>query len=498
MKKLVYILLTILPMLSLFSCYEDKGNYDYKEIGEALVSTIPGVTDKNNRLVCLENERVRLNPELIFKDGTTAADYEFQWIRFPQIPLVSGVYEKPDTISQSLNLDYLVTDTPRAYYCVFRSKNIHTDVINEYRFEFIISAVAGWLVLSEDAAGKGDLHIIRDEKLVTGGDGSIIPNFFSKNNEGMYISNGKFLGECFYAGYPRLYVYMHDNAYILDRATYKIMASASYEKLFTSLDVAAPQQYHYSATSITQMIINNGDFYSWWHRGMGTSSFAKRTLSFEYKLAPAMAPISISGYNSAALFDVKNNRFIVVDSRGTLTAPVTEGAFNAGNIPAEMKFHTMGEGKDGETCAIFREEGSDDPYLYRANFVEEEPAAIGVTNLKDLEGIRGATHYTFGTRGDFMFYASGSTVYKWRFGKSTAETFLNVGAGEEIVSMKVYVDTDNLDNNGKILFVATNKGGEGKVYRVVFSEISGIASGAPVVYTGFGKILDMINKNEKM
>lgn len=45
--------------------------------------------------------------------------------------------------------------------------------------------------------------------------------------------------------------------------------------------------------------------------------------------------------------------------------------------------------------------------------------------------------------------------------------------------------------NGKILFVATQKGNEGKVYKVVFNEMSGVAESSPVEYTGFGIIKDM-------
>ena len=41
-----YILFSLLLSLGLFSsCFDDKGNYDYKEIGEAVIKAIPGVTE---------------------------------------------------------------------------------------------------------------------------------------------------------------------------------------------------------------------------------------------------------------------------------------------------------------------------------------------------------------------------------------------------------------------------------------------------------------------
>ena len=49
--------------------------------------------------------------------------------------------------------------------------------------------------------------------------------------------------------------------------------------------------------------------------------------------------------------------------------------------------------------------------------------------------------------------------------------------------------------NGKVLFVATQKGNEGKVYKVIFNEMSGLSSGKSQEYTGFGIIKDMYYKN---
>ena len=55
----------VLAMFLLTSCFDDKGNYDYKEIGEAVIKAIPGVTDNGDKLVCLENEHIQLTLSLI-------------------------------------------------------------------------------------------------------------------------------------------------------------------------------------------------------------------------------------------------------------------------------------------------------------------------------------------------------------------------------------------------------------------------------------------------
>lgn len=47
---------------------------------------------------------------------------------------------------------------------------------------------------------------------------------------------------------------------------------------------------------------------------------------------------------------------------------------------------------------------------------------------------------------------------------------------------------------GKVLFVATQKGDEGKVYKAVFNEMSGLLLEEPLEYTGFKLIRDMFYK----
>ena len=43
--------------------------------------------------------------------------------------------------------------------------------------------------------------------------------------------------------------------------------------------------------------------------------------------------------------------------------------------------------------------------------------------------------------------------------------------------MKLYSNSSDKVLNGKVLFVATQKGNEGKVYKVIFNEMSGLSSG---------------------
>ena len=502
MNRYKYILFALLLSVGLFSsCFEDKGNYDYREIGEAVIKAIPGVTDNENRFVCLENEEIALYPELEFKGGTTAEDYEFIWFRIPQVPQgTTNHYEQADTLAMTQNLEYKVVDSPRDYYLVYKVKNKLTGALTELEFDFIISAVNGWMVLDENANGEGDIQIIRDADIVEGGDGRVVKDYFSLNNGGKKFANSRFMALC--DNLANFYVYSDEGAYILDASTYKEKLETSYLDLFTStvtLDVISPEaEYLDPAGGNTEVLVNNQKIYTVSYRMMGSSQFAVGTGVDDYLAAPAIAPIQTSGNdNCAVCFDMKQNRFITIGTWGNLSAPVsTGGAFNTGAIDPSLKYVYMNAGKDGETCLIMEKDGENgvEPYLLRANFVTSTPVALDMVNLSALEGIEQAVCYAFGTRGDLMFYATDNTVYTWRYGADAATEFMSVGAGEQIVQMKMYTNSDDASLTGKVLFVATQKGNEGKVYKAIFNEMSGVLQEEIQEYSGFGVIKDMYYK----
>ena len=60
---------------------------------------------------------------------------------------------------------------------------------------------------------------------------------------------------------------------------------------------------------------------------------------------------------------------------------------------------------------------------------------------------------------------------------------MTVGAGERISQIKIYNNPSDNVMTGKVLFVATQKGDEGKVYKAVFNEMSGLLLEEPLEYT---------------
>lgn len=493
MTKTIRLFLLFLIAVAFSSCFDDKGNYDYKEIGNLVLQDFPRVTDNNNRFVCLENELVKLNPNWVYPDGMSADDYEFVWHRYPQDAKGEyNHYEQGDTIGFAANLEYQVVDLPRDYYVLLRATNKITGAITELKFEFIISSVTGWMVLDEKA-GKGDLQIIRDADVVSGGDGRIVKDYFSANNGGKKIEDGSLLGYSDTKKY--LYVFEKNGGYVFNPFTYKEIDGMTYGNLFVSQPENEVPEAQFLGNNKVEVLLNDGQAYVAWWMSFGVTGFAPAVIEGDYLVAPNIAPIyPLSAKYTSVLFDMQNNRFFTIDKFGGVVAPVSAGgAFNVGAIDPSLQYVFMGDGKDSETCLLMKDDAGV-PTLFRANFLEEEPVALEQVKLTGLTDITNAKEYAFGTRGSFMFYATDNKIYLWRFGKEEATEFFTVGAGEKIEQIKMYVNSDDSENNGKILFIATSKGNEGKVYKAMFSEMSGLLQGTPQEYTGFGLIKDMFLK----
>lgn len=192
------------------------------------------------------------------------------------------------------NLDYQIVDSPRDYWLIYKVRNKKTGALTEQKFEFIISAVNGWIVLDEDVSGNGDIHIIRDADIVEGGDGRIVANYFSVNNGGKKMRNSRFIGLC--PQQPNLYVYSDDGAYIMNASTYMERPKMSYADLFNvTLDVVNPQAANYIPRGYnTEVLVNNHIIYAIGYRAYGWSKFKDISESLKYKSCPCYSSNSNS------------------------------------------------------------------------------------------------------------------------------------------------------------------------------------------------------------
>lgn len=155
MKIKLYIYIFLL-LSSLFSCYEDKGNYDYKELNEVQIEDIGFFYS------FYIGDTLDIKPKLTFALDEDA-DFSYEWV-------VNG-----EVISTDRNL-YIENYQGSVGFknCYYSVTENSTGVQYIYQFRMTISGVfqTGWLILSEKD-GKSCLSLIRPRE-ITNKDGEVI------------------------------------------------------------------------------------------------------------------------------------------------------------------------------------------------------------------------------------------------------------------------------------------------------------------------------------
>lgn len=146
MKNINKVIISLLSLFLMFSCYEDKGNYDYKDLNEIEIS---GLKLSYNLNV---GDTLKLDPKLSFSLDSSAS-YTCEWKLNMDKVLSSNkelFYIIPGSSSSSENLLFTITDDDTGY-------------TTQYEMNLSISQLFanGWVVLSEKD-GRSSLDFIKE------------------------------------------------------------------------------------------------------------------------------------------------------------------------------------------------------------------------------------------------------------------------------------------------------------------------------------------------
>jgi len=168
--KLKNILFAFAATLMAASCYEDLGNYDYREINEVQIA---GIDDFYARDM---EEMLVIRPQIT---GTLYDDpqrFTYEWV------IVS------DVVSTALDLEYLVSITPGTKVCRFIITDKETGVKAFHRFTLnVSSSTAGDLVMVlskyQGRAELSYLRLLRPEEVAAGKQANWAVNYYQNRFE---------------------------------------------------------------------------------------------------------------------------------------------------------------------------------------------------------------------------------------------------------------------------------------------------------------------------
>ncbi len=106
MKKIKYLFLLLLFTSVIFSCYEDKSNYDYVSVSDIVIE---GLEDTYSKITLVDT--LKINPQIT--SSYTENELEYFWIL--QLGADNKNADGFDTISREKNLSYFIIESPGTY-----------------------------------------------------------------------------------------------------------------------------------------------------------------------------------------------------------------------------------------------------------------------------------------------------------------------------------------------------------------------------------------------
>ena len=448
MKHNVILLLCL--TLALFSCYDDKGNYDYREIDELTITGIP----EEPISALHKSENLVLQPTVTSKfDGVINADdpdYEFSY--YYNKP-VGGDFLEPSLLDSSRmkDLNILAEMAPGDYTAWFKVKDLRTNIVTsaEFKLSVVTSTTKGWVVLCEE----GSERKVRIDMIGEVGDRIAVSRNlldFLPELHGAYqiLLESNML----YTSYsPYLNLYTEDNSFCI------LSYNGNFNRNFSDLrgtvfarpidDFIVREENNYSYIVITA----DGDVYQ---KMSSSSALYDVKINVDepfgepnYKMAPFIGVGWSNGYNGI-LYDKTNRRFKYFLQYAAIPNG-TKYLFDPKEPETGSKLFDWNTGKDMVYMAGTRQGGGNLVFallkdavgqysIYGITVGQYQDSPVQTTYM-DIDaakapGLANATCFAFHPTLPFLIYNSGNEVYLYDMSTRSARRVLSL-PGENGISM---------------------------------------------------------------
>lgn len=523
MKNTVYTLLSVCIFL-FYSCYEDKGNYDYGDINEVKIIGLPDKME--TRFKNADTLKIEPTVENTISGGN--AGYEYTWTAVK--PDGSGENDQPVVIGREKNLNYFIELPIGRYYIYLNVLDKDTGVSWRGHFDLnvITATTSGWLVLC-DNEGNTRLDMISQA-----GDNEfmlrdILKNYNMPNKKGP----DKILQTLNYNASgikDKIILITRTGTCYLDpeELSWEEAFEYKYEmgkmpEIFLPTHVASitPKDWSYSrnilltTTEVYCKQLNSGSIYE----------LPKNNLAGEegtFKVAP-FAITSGEDYETqrqppVVLYDTDNKRFVQLDLNWDGTSC---------RVPTvKNEVFQMVTGKDFVYASNTRQNSDSSFIILKANDNKlwlHGLSDLNTNSFKQLENyyyqleapnIERAKLFAVHTYYYFLFYVVDNRIYQFDMVSKENRELKAVDkegkeinfAGEEITFIKFnplqygnHKDAEGYGQNEYRLIVGSSKGGEnGGIIRMInIKERINEKATLHEEYTGFGKPVDIVLKERK-
>ena len=429
MKQFIYIWLGII-LLSVVSCYDVKGNYDYHDINEI---TFGDVNTTYNVLLNIDTLKIDALVEMSTGDKTDASRFQYAWIISP-----INTSNQKDTISTERVLNYFISLAPNTYDLYLKIWDKKTDVHWKKKFTVIVGTPysRGIMLIGEDVNGYADAQMIS----MSGLDTVVIKNVLATS--GLPALKGPI--SFFHTGnqgeeYRQVWVLSESGSYYLDRQTLQGTESDVFQNFLLEdygepmMPIAiAPEQRDINGKVEGNRIVvcNNGYLF---YTGLnmltyGTYSFPLNCLQDDLsKYIPASKYLfySIQSLKKFIWYSEETDRFYKVEGYlnpySDTIVPKISDAFVWDQKETGRKLiygeNTWNEAKawvsDGNSFALMGDGTNAFIYKFYVNNLEAKNCyRISSSVATD---VLSADFYAFSSTRSVLFYVKNNTLYAYNY-----------------------------------------------------------------------------------
>ncbi|WP_126246245.1 PKD-like family lipoprotein [Chitinophaga rhizosphaerae] len=460
-------------IVAVAGCYKDKGNYDYIDINQVAIAS-----DSNNIVVVQQDTlRIRIQLQQSMPD---AAGLDYEWVLYPD----NSAPQTRRKLGTTKDLSAMISEKPGNYVLDYFVTDRKTGVSFQKRFSISVESAfgEGWMILEENG-GTTDLSLVTRGK-------KIFRNIYSTSNKGEKLPAGTSL--------VNIIQYRGQEIYLLSPADMIQVDYIDFTKImrFDQFFFAAPApkpEGHYLLGGSDKILYNNGQVYA-------VSTILPPPFTFGLPLIGAsgspyyMEPYPIYSVSKGKIFyDRNSQRFYRAGSYDIELFPFpgynpAVDAFNMNDIGKKLLYaeHNVTDVHN----VLFKNNNNDSLFVYAIDAGLENPA-IAKYDVTGVPGLLGADHYRMSKTLTYLYYSNGNKVYKLDILAQSSTLLYTFPAGTNVADIKMYYNTSQYDDpdNNRLLAVATNEGGHGKLYHFPIA-VTGNFEGNTyrTVFDGFGKI----------
>jgi hypothetical protein len=476
MKKLYTAIILLFSLLT-YSCFEDKSTEGISELPPVIVDGL-----ETSYSVYTYRDVLKISPTV--KDESR---YDFCWkVYSTNFNVNERVLPRPDTLSQTRELNYEVFLNPGKYILVFDVKDRQTSVSELIRIDLMVSTLnmTGWYLLKDDG-NKTDMDFIFKE--------GRIDNWIANYNEGRSL-NGKAVKAVYSSQqkatptssdlFNALCVLSEKDAVICRIDNGKIIWDTD-NMFFRKPDVIQFQDVFQPMANNYLCITNNYQVYT---LNKGTL-FANPPAS-SYKLS------SISGVCAAGILFDKNSRSIIIVDGGNYVALGTNGN-DFKNMDADLIWTGGYAGLRNVASLLFRRD-SGEGFLVRINgstmhlLYNSTPLIQASAAVPDTHGLMSADMIAGNYDSDYFYYAKGNQIYITNLATLTESLQLTLPAGETVTCMqhiKYPQPASGVIQTIDYLAIASYAGGKYKVWLHELSSTGEIKPLSQPTFEGNGRVV---------